>query len=106
MTASSLGRSAMDTHLIEHIIKIAEEKSITKAAEKLYLTQSALNQQLLKLERELGIPLFRRAKTEMIPTRAGEIYLKARGRSSAPKAGPMPKSATLRAAIKGPFPLA
>ncbi len=76
MTASSLGRSAMDTHLIEHIIKIAEEKSITKAAEKLYLTQSALNQQLLKLERELGIPLFRRAKTEMIPTRAGEIYLK------------------------------
>ena len=66
----------MDTHLIEHIIKIAEEKSITKAAEKLYLTQSALNQQLLKLERELGIPLFRRAKTEMIPTRAGEIYLK------------------------------
>ena len=76
MTASSLGRSAMDTHLIEHIIKIAEEKSITKAAEKLYLTQSALNQQLLKLERELGIPLFRRAKTEMIPTQAGEIYLK------------------------------
>ena len=76
MTASSVGRSAMDTHLIEHIIKIAEEKSITKAAEKLYLTQSALNQQLLKLERELGIPLFRRAKTEMIPTRAGEIYLK------------------------------
>lgn len=66
----------MDTHLIEHIIKIAEEKSITKAAEKLYLTQSALNQQLLKLERELGIPLFRRAKTEMIPTQAGEIYLK------------------------------
>lgn len=96
----------MDTHLIEHIIKIAEEKSITKAAEKLYLTQSALNQQLLKLERELGIPLFRRAKTEMIPTRLAKSILKARGRSSAPKAGPMPKSATLRAAIKGPFPLA
>lgn len=28
----------MDTRLIEHILKIAEEKSITKAAEKLYLT--------------------------------------------------------------------
>ena len=40
----------MDTRLIEHILKIAEEKSITKAAEKLYLTQSALNQQLLHLE--------------------------------------------------------
>ena len=66
----------MDTHLIENIIKIAEEKSITKAAEKLYLTQSALNQQLLKIERELGTALFRRTKTEMIPTQAGEIYLK------------------------------
>ena len=46
----------MDTRLIEHILKIAEEKSITRAAEKLYLTQSALNQQLLHLEQELGTP--------------------------------------------------
>mgnify|MGYP003223607793 CR=1 FL=1 len=46
----------MDTRLIEHILKIAEEKSITKAAEKLFLTQSALNQQLLHLEHELGTP--------------------------------------------------
>ena len=76
MTASSLGRSAMDTHLIEHIIKIAEEKASPRRRKSFYLTQSALNQQLLKLERELGIPLFRRAKTEMIPTQAGEIYLK------------------------------
>lgn len=65
----------MDTRLIEHILKIAEEKSITKAAEKLYLTQSALNQQLLHLEHELGTPLFKRSKTNWGPTRAGEIYL-------------------------------
>lgn len=65
----------MDARLIEHILKIAEEKSITKAAEKLYLTQSALNQQLLHLEHELGTPLFKRSKTNWGPTRAGEIYL-------------------------------
>lgn len=65
----------MDTRLIKHILKIAEEKSITKAAEKLYLTQSALNQQLLHLEHELGTPLFKRSKTNWGPTRAGEIYL-------------------------------
>lgn len=53
----------MDTRLIEHILKIAEERSITKAAEKLYLTQSALNQQLLHLEHELGTTLFNRSKT-------------------------------------------
>ena len=42
----------MDLWQIEHIIKIAEEKNITRAAEKLFLTQSALNQQLLKLEHD------------------------------------------------------
>ncbi len=65
----------MDTRLIEHVLQIAREKSITKAAEKLYLTQSALNQQLLKLERELGTELFRRTKSELKTTKAGEIYL-------------------------------
>ena len=39
---------------IEYIVKIADEHSITRAAEKLYMTQSALNQQLLKLEEEIG----------------------------------------------------
>ena len=43
----------MDTRQIEYILQIAEENNITKAAEKLFITQSALNQQLLKLEREL-----------------------------------------------------
>ena len=42
----------MDTRQIEYILQIAEENNITKAAEKLFITQSALNQQLLKLEKE------------------------------------------------------
>lgn len=45
---------AMDLKQIKYIIKIADEKSITRAAEKLFLTQSALNQQLLRLEKALG----------------------------------------------------
>ena len=43
---------------IENMIAIEQEQSISRAAEKLFLTQSALNQQLLKLEKELGTPLF------------------------------------------------
>ncbi|MGW9019120.1 LysR family transcriptional regulator, partial [Priestia megaterium] len=43
----------MDLKQLEYMIKIAEENNITKAADKLFVTQSALNQQLLKLEREL-----------------------------------------------------
>lgn len=65
----------MDTKQIEYILKIAEENNITKAAEKLFITQSALNQQLLKLEKELGTPLFYRSRTNCRLTEAGEIYI-------------------------------
>lgn len=65
----------MDTRQIEYILKIAEENNITRAAEKLHLTQPALNQQLLRLERELGLQLFHRSRTDWRPTQAGEIYL-------------------------------
>ena len=65
----------MDTKQIEYILKIAEENNITKAAEKLFITQSALNQQLLKLEKELGTPLFHRSRTNWRLTEAGEIYV-------------------------------
>ncbi len=41
----------MDVRQIEYIIAIEKEQSISRAAEKLFLTQSALNQQLLKLEK-------------------------------------------------------
>ncbi|WP_235839280.1 LysR family transcriptional regulator [Clostridium sp. Marseille-P2415] len=65
----------MDLRMIENIIAIEQEQSISKAAEKLYLTQSALNQQLLRLEKELKIQLFERRKHSMIPTFAGRTYL-------------------------------
>lgn len=65
----------MDLKQIEYMVKIADEHSITRAAEKLYLTQSALNQQLLRLERELGAQLFRRSRTDWSPTPIGEVYL-------------------------------
>ena len=53
----------MDLRQIQYIVAIAEENNITRAAEKLYITQSALNQQLLKLEKELGVQLFHRSRT-------------------------------------------
>lgn len=65
----------MDLKQIEYIVKIAEEKNITRAAEKLFLTQPALNKQLLKLEKELGVPLFHRVKNAWELTYAGEVYV-------------------------------
>ena len=66
----------MDFRQLEYIVAIAENKSISKAAETLFITQSGLNQQLIKLEKELGLPLFDRNKHFLRPTKAGEIYVK------------------------------
>ena len=66
----------LDTRQLEYIIQISEEHSITKAAEKLFVTQSALNQQLQKLENELGIALFVRNRSDWQLTPAGEIYVR------------------------------
>lgn len=66
----------MDLKQINYIVKIAEAGGITKAAEQLYITQSALNQQLLKLEAELGIQLFHRRKNNFTPTDAGTVYIR------------------------------
>lgn len=65
----------MDTRHLEYIIRISEERSITKAAERLYVTQSALNQQLQKVENELGEPLFVRTRSDWRLTPAGEVYV-------------------------------
>ncbi|MFQ9702844.1 MAG: LysR family transcriptional regulator [Enterocloster clostridioformis] len=53
---------------------IAEEKNLTRAADRLFLTQSALSQQLSKLEAEGLPPLFTRHKGMQL-TDAGKIYI-------------------------------
>lgn len=58
----------MNFKILEYIVAIAETGSVTKAADRLFISQSGLNQQLIKLETELGTPLFHRSKKEMRPT--------------------------------------
>lgn len=65
----------METKLIEYILTIAKYRSISNAADELYVTQSALNQQLLKLERELGAPLFIRTRNHWELTNIGQLYV-------------------------------
>ena len=60
---------------IEFVLAIAEAGSLSKAAQKLYISQPALSQTLKKLESELGTPLFERAGQSMKPTPAGKILL-------------------------------
>ena len=66
----------MDIRKPEYIVAIADEGSVTRAAEKLFLTRPALSHYLLTLEESLGSPIFRRTRSGLIPTAAGEIYIR------------------------------
>lgn len=65
----------MDTRYLQYFIAIAEERNMTKAAERLYVAQSSLSYQLNKLESDVGVPLFLRTKNDMTLTPAGNLYL-------------------------------
>jgi LysR family transcriptional regulator, regulator for metE and metH len=54
---------------------IAERGGVTKAGERLYLTQSALSHQLRDIEARLGTPLFHRVGKRMVLTVAGRKLL-------------------------------
>lgn len=54
---------------------IAEEQNISRAAEKLYISQPSLSKFLLNLEEAQGVRLFTRNRNMLEITGAGEIYL-------------------------------
>ncbi len=54
---------------------IAHDGSLTKAAERLHLSQSALSVQLANLEEQLGHPLFERQGRRLVLNEAGRIAL-------------------------------
>lgn len=65
----------LDIRHLKLIIAVSEEKSVTKAGERLHLTQSALSHQLRDIESRLGTPLFLRLNKKMVLTQAGERLL-------------------------------
>lgn len=65
----------MDLKAVEYLMMLDDERNITKAAERLSLSQSTLSSFLLNLERNIGKALFVRRRNTLIPTKAGEIYL-------------------------------
>ena len=65
----------MDTRQYEYILAIADERYISRAAEKLCISQPTLSQFLSKLEAELGVDLFLHSRNGFTPTPEGEIYI-------------------------------
>lgn len=64
----------MDTRHLRAFLKIVETGSISRAAESLGLSQPSLSQQVLRLEDEAGVSLFRRTARGVVVTEAGRAF--------------------------------
>jgi len=60
---------------LDYFRTVAKYLNMTKAAEKLHISQSAVSQTISKLEDELGVALFARSHGKLKLTEAGKVYL-------------------------------
>lgn len=66
----------MDIKILQYFLAVAREESITRAAERLHMTQPPLSRQLKDLEEELGKQLFIRGNRKITLTEDGFILRK------------------------------
>ena len=66
----------MSLRQFEYALAVAEQGSVTAAAELLHVAQPSMSQQIRNLERELGVKLFTRTPTGLVPTVAGRAFLR------------------------------
>jgi LysR family transcriptional regulator, glycine cleavage system transcriptional activator len=62
------------THLLRAFVMTARQSSISRAADALHLTQSAVSKQIIELEGSVGIKLFERVRKRLVLTPAGQRY--------------------------------
>lgn len=65
----------MNLRQLEYFVAIAEERSLTRAAERLLVAQPSLSQQMRSLESEIGVPLLERLPRGVRLSTAGERFL-------------------------------
>lgn len=66
----------MELYAMEYVLALAEHKNFTLAAEACHIGQPALSQQIARVEKELGVPLFQRSTHGVSLTQAGEEYVR------------------------------
>ena len=64
----------MEIRLLKYFYTIAEEGTISQAAEVLHITQPTLSRQLKELEDELGTALFTRDNRKMVLNGSGAFF--------------------------------
>lgn len=63
----------MELRVLQYFLAAAREENITKAAALLHITQPTLSRQLMQMEEELGVKLFRRGKHKILLTEDGML---------------------------------
>lgn len=63
----------MELRVLKYFMTVAREESMTRAAEKLFITQPTLSRQIAELEDEQGTPLFVRGNRNLALTAAGAL---------------------------------
>ncbi|NEB03870.1 LysR family transcriptional regulator [Streptomyces sp. SID13726] len=66
----------MSLRQFEYALAVAEEGSVTAAAERLRVAQPSMSQQIRGLERDLGVELFARTPSGLVPTVVGRAFLR------------------------------
>ena len=61
----------------DYVYEVYKEKSISKAASNLYISQPSLSARIIKIEAELGMPIFDRSTSPLRLTEFGQIYIEA-----------------------------
>lgn len=61
----------VDTRLLRYFAAVAQEENLTRAAERLFVSQPALTKQIRQLEAQLGVELFTRSRAGMALTEPG-----------------------------------
>ncbi len=65
----------MELHQLRYAIAVAQTGNFSRAAESCHVSQPSLSQQIKKLEKELGEPLFERLRRQTKLTHAGEAFV-------------------------------
>jgi LysR family hydrogen peroxide-inducible transcriptional activator len=65
----------MELHQLRYFVAVAQAGNFSRAAERCHVSQPSLSQQILKLERRLGQPLFSRLGRRAVLTDAGRMLL-------------------------------
>ena len=63
------------TYRLDYVLALAEERNLTKAAQKLYISQPTLTKYITRLEQDLGVQLFDRTVQPIRITRAGQVFI-------------------------------